>query len=307
MHAPDIENPETEAPSAGRHGEHGSDRKTLERQSMRNWYLLATICAISTVGLLIAVSPNLQGPLRAFWPGARTDVVLIVGLGGSVMLLVLYLTTQQVKVTRLRHNVQDMEEEVGERQKQNAIRLHALLNVTRMMGAVSDPVRLFQGITSTCLEIFECQQASLMIVSANGQALEMKAASGHLDEAKVRDVSQPLGQGIAGYVAKHRESLLLGEDVDPENYPGLELDPRGLFAAMVVPVIVRDELVGVLSISSRSRGTVYTEEDLQALELFAINTGTCIHQTERTEWMRQTVEAYRDKESRESAVEVEKT
>ncbi len=306
MHAPNIDTSEAKASSPGRRGVHGSDRKNLERQSMRNWYMLATFCVVSTVGLLVAVTPNLQGPLREFWPGARTDVALIVGLGGSVLLLVLYLTTKQIKVTHLRLHVQGMEEVVGERQKQNAIRLHALLNVTRMMGAVSDPVRLFQGITSTCLEIFECQQASLMIVSANGKALEMRAASGHLDETKVRDVSQPLGQGIAGYVAKHRESLLLGENVDPERYPGLELDPRGLFAAMVVPIIVRDELVGVLSISSRSKGTNYTEEDLQALEVFAINAGTCIHQAERTEWMRQTVEAYRDKESRESAVEVEK-
>lgn len=231
-------------------------------------------------------------------------MALIVGLGGSVLLLVLYLTTQQVKVTHMRLHVQGMEDKAGERKKQNAIRLHALLNVTRMMGAVSDPVRLFQGITSTCLEIFDCQQASLMTVSTDGQMLEMRAASGHLDEEKVRDVSHPLGQGIAGYVAKHRESLLLGENVEPDSYPGLELDPRGLFAAMVVPIVVRDELVGVLNISSRSRGTTYSDEDLQALEVFAINAGTCIHQAERTEWMRQTVEAYRDKEKREAAAEV---
>jgi transcriptional regulator with GAF, ATPase, and Fis domain len=281
------------------------DRKRLERQSMRNWYLLAVICAFSTVGLLLAVTPNLQGPLREFWPGARTDVALIVGLGGSVLLLVLYLTTQQVKVTHMRHHVQGMEDMAGERKKQNAIRLHAMLNVTRMMGAVSDPVRLFRGITSTCLEIFDCQQSSLMTVSTDGQMLEMRAASGHLDEDKVRAVSQPLGQGIAGYVAKNRESLLLGENVDLDNYPGLEFDHRGLFAAMVVPIVVRDELVGVLNISSRSQGTSYTEEDLQALEVFAINAGTCIHQAERTEWMRQTVEAYRDKEKSETAVEVE--
>ena len=270
---------------------------------MQNWYLLAAICVMSTIGLLLAVTPSLQDPLREFWPGARTDVALIVGLGGSILLLVLYLTTQQLKVTRMRHHVQAMENVAGERQKQNAIRLHALLNVTRMMGAVSDPVKLFQGITSTCLQIFNCQQASLMLVSADGLELEMKAASGHLDEDKVRDVSQPIGHGIAGYVALHREPLLLGEDVDPEDYPGLEFDQRGIFAAMVVPILVRDELVGVLNISSRSRGTVYAEDDLQALDVFAINAGICIHQAERTEWMRQTIEQYRDKENNETGVQ----
>ncbi len=282
-----------------------SDRKRLEHQSMRNWYLLAGICVVSTIGLLLAVTPTLQGPLRDFWPGARTDVALIAGLGGSILLLVLSLTTQQVKVTGMRHHVQDLESEVGERQKQDAIRLHAMLNVTRMMGAVSDPVKLFHGITSTSLEIFDCQQASLMLVSDDGQQLEMKAASGHLNQKKVCDISQPIGKGIAGYVAQHREPLLLGENIDPDDYPGLEVDQRGIFAAMVVPIIVRDELVGVLNISSRSRGTEYTEADLQALEVFAINAGICIHQAERTEWMHQTIQHYRDKEN--GTVEVQKS
>ncbi len=276
---------------------HADNRKRLERQSMRNWYLLATVCAVSSIGLLLAVAPSLQAPLREFWPGARTDVALIVGLGGSILLLVLHLTTQQLKVTDMRHHVQAVENVAGQRQKQNAIRLHALLNVTRMMGAVSDPLNLFQGITSTCLEVFDCQQASLMLVSADGRQLVMKAASGHLNSEQVREVSQPIGQGIAGYVAEHRIPLLLGENTDPTNYPGLELGGRGLSAAMVVPIIVRDELVGVLNISSRAQDAVYSEEDLQALDVFAINAGTCIHQAERTEWMRQTIEQYRDKDS----------
>ncbi len=293
MHDFDQDAPDTWQEGARRHS---ADRKRLEHQSMRNWYLLAAICVTTSVGLLFAVSPSLRAPLCEFWPGGHTDVALIVGLGGMIVLLVLYLTTQQLKVTRMRYRVQAMENRADERRKQDAIRMHALLNVTRMMGAISDPVRLFKGITSTCLEIFDCQQASLMIVSEDGETLTMKAASGHLDEEKVKDASQPIGSGIAGYVAQYREPLLLGEDIDPDDYPGLELDKRGLFAAMVVPIIVRDELVGVLSISSRSPGTAYSEEDLQALEVFAINAGTCIHQAERTEWMRQTIEQYHDKE-----------
>lgn len=279
-------------------GRRAADRKSFERQSMRNWYMLATVCAASTIGLLLAVMPVLRAPLQGFWPGARTDIALITGFGGLTVLLVLYLTIQQLKVTRMRHRVQAVENAVGERQKQDAIRMHALLNVTRMMGAISDPLRLFQGITSTCLEVFDCQQASLMLLSADGDRLEMKAASGHVNEDELRDVSQPVGQGIAGYVATHREPVLLGADVDPDTYPGLQLGSRGISAAMVVPIIVRDELVGVLNISSRSRGAVYSEEDLQALEVFAINAGICIHHAERTEWMRQTIEQYRDRAPR---------
>jgi hypothetical protein len=279
------------------------ERKRLERQSMRNWYLLASVCAVSTFSLMVAVMPSLRGSLRETWTSARADGILIVVLCAAILWIVVHLTTQQRRIIRMRHHVLALEERAGDRHKQNAIRMHAQLNVTRLMGAVSDPLKLFQGITGTCLEVFNCQQASLMTVSADGTELEMKAASGHLNENKVREARHPIGRGIAGYVAQTREPLLLGEDIDPEDYPGLELDQRGLFAAMVVPIIVRDELVGVLSISSRSKGTVYTDEDLQSLEVFAINAGTCIHHSERTEWMRQTINRYRKKELGEGEVQ----
>jgi len=264
--------------------------KGLEKQSMRNWYMLASICAVSTVGLLVAVTPVLQESLATFWPWANTNLVLLVGLGGSILLLVLHLTLQQLKVTNLRHHMQDLEEEVTERQRQDASRLHALLNVSRMMGATADLGSIFEAITSTCLEIFDCNRASLMLLNREQNVLEMMAASGQLNHDKFKNVRQPVGKGIAGYVAQSKTPVVLGPNIDMARYPGLELKAKGLTAAMVCPIVVRDELVGVLNISSKSPATTYGDSDLQALEVFAENAGTCIRQAERAEWMRQTIE-----------------
>jgi len=268
----------------------GSERLRLEKQSMRNWYLLASFTAMTTIGLLLAVTPILSNSISAFWPSANTDVVLMVGLGGSILLLILQLTMQQIKVTRMRHTVQDIETEATETRQQTASRLHALLNVSRMMGSVTDPASVFQAITSTCLEIFDCHQSSLMLLNTETNMLEMKAATGHINREKLYTVKQPVGKGIAGYVAERKEPIILGKNVDPDRYPGLQLQAMKLTAAMVVPIMVRDELVGVLNISSRAPDTTYKEEDLRALEVFAENAGTCIRQAERSEWMRQTIE-----------------
>lgn len=263
---------------------------SLERQSMRNWYMLAGICAVSTIGLLIAVTPILKDSIASFWPWANTSIVLLVGLGGSILLLVLHLTFQQMKVTTLRHHMQGLEDEVTERQRQDASRLHALLNVSRMMGATADLSSIFDAITNTCLEIFDCNRASLMLLNRESAELEMMAASGQLNHDKFKDVKQPVGQGIAGYVAANKKPVVLGANIDPSQYTGLELKAKGLSAAMVCPILVRDELVGVLNISSKVSSTTYSESDLQALEVFAENAGTCIRQAERAEWMRQTIE-----------------
>ena len=262
----------------------------LEQQSMRNWYLLAVITAMTTIGLLIAVTPMLSKSISSFWPSANTDVVLLVGLGGSTLLLILHLTFQQIKVTRIRHQVQSIESSANENRQQNASRLHALLNVSRMMGSVTDPASVFQAITSTCLEIFDCHQSSLMLLNTETNMLEMKAATGHINREKLNAVQQPVGQGIAGYVAQEKQPVILGRNIDPAKYPGLHTQAMKLTAAMVVPILVRDELVGVINISSRAPNTLYLEEDLRALEVFAENAGTCIRQAERSEWMRQTIE-----------------
>jgi signal transduction protein with GAF and PtsI domain len=58
---------------------------------------------------------------------------------------------------------------------------------------------------------------------------------------------------------------------------------------MVVPIILRDELVGVLNVSTRSRKTIYDENDLKTLQVFAENVGACIRHTEQASWMRQTI------------------
>ncbi len=275
----------------------------LEKQSMRNWYMLATFTALTTVALLIAVTPVLSESITSFWPWGGSDVVLLVGLGGMILLLILHLTFQQIKVTGIRHQVQAIEVEANESRQQNASRLHALLNVSRMMGSLTDPSSVFQAITSTCLEIFDCHQSSLMLLNNETNMLEMKAATGHINREKLDKVEQPVGKGIAGYVAQRKQPIILGSNIDPGRYPGLKVQTMKLTAAMVVPIMVRDELVGVLNISSRAPDTTYTEEDMRALEVFAENAGTCIRQAERAEWMRQTIERMHRQKNREKEAE----
>lgn len=279
--APIIESENPEVPAENRH---------LELQSMRNWYLLSTVCAISTISLVVAISPSIKESLGSFFPWANTGQVLMVGLVGMILILILHLTYQQLRVRRMRVEFRVMEEQSHVREKRSSSRLHALMNVTRMMGAVSEPEKLFDGITSTCLEIFDCQQASIMLLNQDTQMLEMKAAVGHDNLEKIMQVQQPVGKGVAGHVAETMVPLILGGQSDQGSYRGFELRAKNLVAAMVAPITVRDELVGILNIASRADDADYSQEDLEALLVFAENVGTCILQAERSEWMRQTIE-----------------
>jgi GAF domain-containing protein len=77
--------------------------------------------------------------------------------------------------------------------------------------------------------------------------------------------------------------------VDPGRYPGFRPKGEQITAAMVVPIEARGELIGVLNASSRTENHEYTEEDLQALQVFAEHAGIACRHAEQADWMRQTI------------------
>lgn len=275
----------------------------LIRQESRYWYLLGGICIVTTAGLTFAISPLLGERMAEVWPWANTHVVLIALLPLSMALLVGYLTIQKQKTRHMRQNVENMARDASRRERQNSARLRALLNVSRMMGSVTNLESVFNSVTNTCLEVFDCQRASLMMVNEETRELETRAATGHANESAVRASTVKIGEGIAGWVAEQRKPIILTNETNLSQYPNLKLKDKSVCAAMVVPILLRDELVGVLNIGSQLSTTAYTQEDLQALQVFAESAGTCIRHTEHVEWMRKTIQDQASRAARQKTAE----
>jgi putative methionine-R-sulfoxide reductase with GAF domain len=124
--------------------------------------------------------------------------------------------------------------------------------------------------------------------------LVVRAAQGHEDVSRVLGSEKEIGEGVAGWVAKNKMSLILGRAGEPTEHPELSLMSPSLSGAIVVPIILREELVGVINIGSRASGVEYNVDDLQALTVFAENAGACIRHAEQAEWMRKTIASLRE-------------
>lgn len=283
--------------SSGSDSRPNNTSEILQAQASRGWYILACVAVFSTIGMAVSIAPMLGESFVNVWPWANTHIVLLAGLVIAMALLIIHLTIQQGRVSVAHQKVENLKAESSERNKQNNARLRALLNISRIMGAVTDPENVFSRITNTCLEIFNCQQASLMLINEEKTELEVRAATGHLASNKVNGAKQKLGNGIAGWVAKTQQPLILGPNVDMSRYPGLELKSASLTAAIIVPILLRGEIYGVLNISSRTPGVTFNEEDLQALQVFAENAGTVIRHSEQAEWMRKMIENHRSEKA----------
>jgi putative methionine-R-sulfoxide reductase with GAF domain len=262
--------------------------RKLYHSIWRNWLLLAAVLLLTVIGLTTAIPPLLGGRVENPWPWVKTDLVLLIGLSLTVLVFVGYLAQEQRHVIGMHREMQAMKEEADRRTLRHANRLFALTKISYIISVETDLQSIFDRITRVCVETFGCYRASLMLFEPESDEIVVRSVCGH-SEIEILNMRQRLGEGIAGYAAQHREPMLLSSPADYEQYPGLEYKDPSLTSAMVVPIIVRDELVGVLNVSSRSKDIIYESEDLLALEGFSASAGVCIRHTEHVNWMRQMV------------------
>ncbi len=262
----------------------------LLHRSWKNWVLLATTFVITSAGFGLVVATLLSDRIVSPWPWVRTDIALVLACVVLVLTLVLYLTREQRNLNRINRQLRAFREAVHESSRR---RLYGLLNVSRIMGLHITPQAVFECITQSCLESFDCHRASLMLYDSETQKLIVRAASGEGTATNMMGAEQAIGEGVSGWVAQQKRALILGAERELKENPDLKLNSPSLLGAMVVPIILRDELVGVINVSTQSSDVAYSEDDLQALTVFAENAGACIRHAEQAEWMRMTIASLR--------------
>jgi transcriptional regulator with GAF, ATPase, and Fis domain len=260
--------------------------RSLDKRSWTLW--LTIVWTAVAVTLVLGAVLLLVGAPVPNWPWEETPKFLIAGLGLAVLSLALHLTRQQHRVTRLRSELRSAEQEVDRKLARNYARMVAILNVGRALGTANDPQAVFDVITQNCFETFPCDRVSLMLLDRDTGNLVVRSATGSEDLERVIGATLAPGQGVAGWVAENREPVVLGGSVDPSEYSGFSPKDVPPQAAMVVPIELRDEVLGVINVSSRSR-VVYDDEDVQALTVFAEYTGICCRHAEQAQWMRETI------------------
>lgn len=272
----------------GSHTTELREAQLLERRSWRNWFFFVGVAVLTTGGLAVATLSLLRGDVDQIWPWSSTDRLLLAGLTVAILLFAVYLTVQERQVVALRHELIRAQRESALALRRSYDRLVALLGVSRVLATETNPQKVFDSITTTCQAVFECQQASLLLLNASSGELEVRSVAGHDPSAEELAKRQMVGQGLVGWVARERKPLVLGTGVPPAVRP--ESPDMQPISAMLAPILMRGDLVGVLSVSSSSHPATFGEDDLQAMLLFAESVGICCRHAEQTSWMRQTIQ-----------------
>jgi signal transduction histidine kinase len=115
-------------------------------------------------------------------------------------------------------------------------------------------------------EILSADTCAVLLVDERGRELVARAAVG-IEEEVERGVRIPIGGGFAGRVAAQRRPVVLGR-VDEAHVLNPILLEKGIKSLLGVPLLLRDEVLGVLHVGTLVP-RVFTTDDVELLQLVA--------------------------------------
>ncbi len=125
-----------------------------------------------------------------------------------------------------------------------------------------------EEMLSSFLEVIilsmDATEGSIMLLHEGRELLTITSARG-LGRDIVRGTKRHLGEGISGWVAQHKEPLLLVGPIKNSRFSGAG---REIKDALCVPLMATDEVMGVLSVSNK-RGSNFNQGDLDRLVAMA--------------------------------------
>ena len=150
------------------------------------------------------------------------------------------------------------QEALGEQEEHNPLPVEGLDEATLAVVALEEILSCFVELMVMATDASE---GSLMLLHQGSEVLTITSARG-LGREIVQGARRHLGEGISGWVAKHKEPLLLVGPIKDARFSGAG---RGIKDALCVPLMTPDEVIGVLSVSNKKGDGDFTERDLDRL------------------------------------------
>jgi putative methionine-R-sulfoxide reductase with GAF domain len=260
---PDGDRLRREARVAGLRDFRTPSLEAVERRRLRLWLLTTVGLVAVAAGVLALVRPSTSSAHLLSEPLLRLAVFAL------ALAFCVYAIEKEFRLGRTTRLLTD------ERVLTAALtnRLHEaslLLEAGRAMNAVLDLPELLQTVLRSACELLDANGGSVMLV--DGDELVTLCVRGREEAVGAR---LRLGEGVAGHVALRREPVLIDGYVDPNEFPGLADREPYVESAMSLPLIHRDEVVGVLNINA-AVGRAFTEYDLRAVAVFAEQAATAV-------------------------------
>lgn len=157
-----------------------------------------------------------------------------------------------------------------EQQRLDAEAFETLAEIGRDVAALMDLDELLARIAQLARRVVDYRTFGILLLNDATQELEIKVAVQFGDRVELPKV--PLGQGLVGYAALHREPVLVPDVSKDPRYINVVDDVR---SELAVPMLLKDRCIGVFDLESPDYDA-FTKRDVEILTLLASQAAVAI-------------------------------
>ncbi len=147
--------------------------------------------------------------------------------------------------------------------EEKAERLSLLSHLSQILNSTLDQKEVRRRAMVAATQLMKAEVGSLLLIDEGRHQLYFEVALGDQEE-KIKQITLPIGEGVAGWVAQHGQSLIVNApEKDPRFFRGV--DEQTAFTTrnlICVPVRVKERMLGVLEAINKKEGDGFDEEDL---------------------------------------------
>ncbi|MCA9401313.1 MAG: GAF domain-containing sensor histidine kinase [Candidatus Omnitrophica bacterium] len=146
---------------------------------------------------------------------------------------------------------------------------HNISDICAAVNAVTCNDELLAVSLQKTLFLFQAARGSIFILDDNGKDLILKISQGMKNQETTNMVKR-LGEGIVGRVAETKQPVFV-DDISTDTRFG-SLKPRGSYQTpsfICAPLLIKDQLIGVINISDKESGLRFTKNEMQLLDFLS--------------------------------------
>ena len=157
------------------------------------------------------------------------------------------------------------------RVSRQARQLTLLTEISRELTSILNVDQLLKRIAELVTRIIDFQMFSILLLDPGGTLLQHRFSLRFNESVKLKH-EIPLGVGLVGYAAQHKQAVLV---------PDVSKDPRYINAnpetrsELCIPLIYKDNVIGVLDIEHTRRG-YFTEDHVRTMTTLAAQVAIAI-------------------------------
>jgi signal transduction histidine kinase len=157
------------------------------------------------------------------------------------------------------------------------VQLSRLVEISVTLNSTLDRETLLRFIAASAADVLEAETAVILLVDPNTRALQAVASAGAAPRPAA-GTTIPQEGSIAGMVLRERRPLILNEVEAGRGPLGRtpELGREAVHSLLAIPVLSRDDAVGVLEVTNKRTGA-FDESDARTLGIVGSLAAVAIH------------------------------